>query len=513
MPRILRARARESSQARADSGGDTDPTSSPSRPRRNLKRTASQALPPTPPRTVKREKKSRVARHTLNGSSKTKSPTRGRSRGVRLERRLERIAEEEEEEQEKEEVSLGAAAVIGRRLDFGPAAKRRKLELDARLEALLGDDAENPFWDGPTKPKTTDASKIDVKKGGDNEEDAEKRGRAEKGGCTKHGGSDKSVRIRSPSPPLLSFRGRAPVSPPPSNRRKKKVRGKATIDTVIEEEAVTAEPPVTSAHGLSSELVGEPSSKPSLEVLPESSDEPSAKPTLEPSKKIEAALDKPVVDQVPESSDESSTEPIIKSSSETIEVSVEPSLRRLPEPIEDPFAEPEGDLSAVDSPLMLSTPKKGKKRMDSPIRDSPNNPFLDDSPASLSGEPVEPRSPTIPAEKPTIAYVFRGVRAKFANPMYNLPSEVHERSLLPVEHPDYSPDPLCPPKVLFPKSRRRQASPSPTRHKGKNSEVDTRSTNATTSTAPSAGLAAGNGWDDSDDEAELHVTPPKRLFQ
>ncbi|KAL5514413.1 hypothetical protein ACEPAG_2501 [Sanghuangporus baumii] len=513
MPRILRARGRESSPVRVDSGGDTDPTSSPSRPRRNLKRTASQALPPTPPRTVKREKKSRVARHAPNGSSKTKCPTRGRSRGVRLERRLERIAEEEEEEQEKEEVSLGAAAVIGRRLDFGPAAKRRKLELDARLDALLGDDAENPFWDGPTKPKTTDASKVDVKGGGDNEEDVEKRGRTEKSGCTKHGSSDKSVRIRSPSPPLLSFRGKAPVSPPPSNRRKKKARGKATIDTITEEEVVTTEPPVTLTHELPSESVEEPSSKPSLEALPESSDEPSAKSTPKLPDQTDAAFDKRADNPVPGPSDESSTELIIKSSSETTEVSVKPSLRGLPEPIEDLFAEPEGDLSAGDSPPMPSTPKKGKKRMDSPIRDSPNNPFLDDSPASLSGEPVEPRTPTIPAEKPTIAYVFRGVRAKFANPMYNLPSEVHERSLLPVEHPDYSPDPLCPPKVLFRKSRRRQASPSPTRHKGKNSEVNTRSANATTSAAPSASLAAGNGWDDSDDEAELHVTPPKRLFQ
>lgn len=97
--------------------------------------------------------------------------------------------------------------------------------------------------------------------------------------------------------------------------------------------------------------------------------------------------------------------------------------------------------------------------------------------------------------------------------MYNLPPEVHERSMLPVEHPDYSPDPLCPPKLLFPKARKRQASPSPTRRKGKSSSVETRSVKAGTSTVQAPGLGASNGWDDSDDEAELHITPPKRLFQ
>lgn len=41
-----------------------------------------------------------------------------------------------------------------------------------------------------------------------------------------------------------------------------------------------------------------------------------------------------------------------------------------------------------------------------PIRDSPNNPFLDDSPMSVTAEPIEPRTPTEQAEKPTLAYVL-----------------------------------------------------------------------------------------------------------
>lgn len=396
MPRILRARVRESSPARADSGGDADPSSSPSRSRRNLKRTASQALPPTPPRTIKREKKSRVSKNTTSGASKNKSPTRGRSRGVRLENQLERIVEEEEEEVE-EKSSLGKAAPIGRRLDFGPTAKRRRLEeLDARLETLLetlgGEDDENPFWDGPVKARANDTSNKGDEKDDDNAEGAEKRGRAVKNGRD----TDKTVRIRSPSPPLLSFRGKAPVSPPPSNRRKRKFRGKVSIESVIEEEVETVEPSATSTLEPPSESVGEPS-KLSLEASPESSDEQSAIPPFEPSTEPEAIVEKP--ETISGYSDEEASETPGGTPVKVVE-------NRRPSPMDDPFAEPEGDFSAIDAIPMPTTPKKGKKRMELPIRDSANNPFLDDSPGSVSGEPVEPRTPTIRGEKPTITYVL-----------------------------------------------------------------------------------------------------------
>lgn len=63
-------------------------------------------------------------------------------------------------------------------------------------------------------------------------------------------------------------------------------------------------------------------------------------------------------------------------------------------------------------PPLPSTPK-GKKReeiLDSPIRDSGNNPFLvdDDSPASVIAEPIEPRTPTAYTEKPTVTCVLYG---------------------------------------------------------------------------------------------------------
>lgn len=54
------------------------------------------------------------------------------------------------------------------------------------------------------------------------------------------------------------------------------------------------------------------------------------------------------------------------------------------------------------------------------------------------------------------------MKAQFANPFYNLPPSAHERSLLPIEHPDYEANEACPPKLLFPsahRQRRRRHSP------------------------------------------------------
>lgn len=57
----------------------------------------------------------------------------------------------------------------------------------------------------------------------------------------------------------------------------------------------------------------------------------------------------------------------------------------------------------------------------------------------------------------------RGMKAQFANPLYNLPESAHEHSLLPIEHPDYEANEACPPKLLFPSARlrHRQRSHSP----------------------------------------------------
>lgn len=46
------------------------------------------------------------------------------------------------------------------------------------------------------------------------------------------------------------------------------------------------------------------------------------------------------------------------------------------------------------------------------------------------------------------------MKAEFENPFYNQP--VHQRSLLPLEHPDYEANEACPPKLLFPSARRQR---------------------------------------------------------
>jgi hypothetical protein len=59
--------------------------------------------------------------------------------------------------------------------------------------------------------------------------------------------------------------------------------------------------------------------------------------------------------------------------------------------------------------------------------------------------------------------------AQFNNPLYNLPPSSHERSFLPLEHPDYEANKACPPKLLFPsahRKRHRHYSPEITREDG-----------------------------------------------
>ncbi|KDQ31757.1 hypothetical protein PLEOSDRAFT_1110937 [Pleurotus ostreatus PC15] len=121
----------------------------------------------------------------------------------------------------------------------------------------------------------------------------------------------------------------------------------------------------------------------------------------------------------------------------------------------------------VDTPSTASPPVtpdnklKGKTRRFKPsLMDSPDNPFVDSGAGSDVDEQDSPdfelRTP--PAERPTLTYVFRGVKTRFLNPLYdhanNRPLPPDPDSLLPVEHPDYTGDLTCPPKLLFPQARR-----------------------------------------------------------
>jgi len=124
-----------------------------------------------------------------------------------------------------------------------------------------------------------------------------------------------------------------------------------------------------------------------------------------------------------------------------------------------------------------------------PVRDSPNNPFLVDTPLPgspsdiLELESLDTPSPADFAEKPTITYVFRGVKAEFANPLYKPASSSTKepttppRHTLPLSDPDYSPDLRCPPKLLFKAARRLQGKRAAIKKRLKDavSERDTKS--------------------------------------
>ncbi|KAK7016325.1 hypothetical protein R3P38DRAFT_2994045 [Favolaschia claudopus] len=96
-----------------------------------------------------------------------------------------------------------------------------------------------------------------------------------------------------------------------------------------------------------------------------------------------------------------------------------------------------------------ATPKRGDA-----LRDSPDNPFLA-SPLGSQDEVVvneSDGSPTLQEEKPTMAFVFRGVRRSFPNPYYDPASTAPTptpNSQLPPEHPDFEPDERSVRKLLF----------------------------------------------------------------
>ncbi|KAI0314176.1 hypothetical protein OF83DRAFT_1174983 [Amylostereum chailletii] len=101
------------------------------------------------------------------------------------------------------------------------------------------------------------------------------------------------------------------------------------------------------------------------------------------------------------------------------------------------------------------TPPRPKRVKVGPKRDSPNNPFLQDSPPS---SPVGPKTPL--TEQQTITYVFRGKKQTFGNPYFYWKPD--PRSDLPTRHPDFTPSDNCAPRRLFPQagqSKPRQTPP------------------------------------------------------
>jgi len=120
-------------------------------------------------------------------------------------------------------------------------------------------------------------------------------------------------------------------------------------------------------------------------------------------------------------------------------------------PVRNAVAPDRMDISPLRAIPRPTTPtptsrktKGGKEKQVGPIRDSPNNPFLGTSPRTPA-----PRASL--AEKPTVTYVFRGVKAVFKNPAYGIPEPVPgDPSTLSPQHPNFSPDLLTAPKLLWP---------------------------------------------------------------
>ncbi|KAF7312464.1 hypothetical protein MIND_00260000 [Mycena indigotica] len=111
-----------------------------------------------------------------------------------------------------------------------------------------------------------------------------------------------------------------------------------------------------------------------------------------------------------------------------------------------------------------STPPAKRRKLDLP-RDEANNPFLA---TPLDGElEVAPASaPSVIDEKPTMTFVYRGVKREFPNPYYDKAKDENPNSLLPPEHPDFEPDERGVRKLLFKVKKHTVSTPkngSPTR--------------------------------------------------
>ncbi|GJE86764.1 hypothetical protein PsYK624_028450 [Phanerochaete sordida] len=165
-------------------------------------------------------------------------------------------------------------------------------------------------------------------------------------------------------------------------------------------------------------------------------------------------------------------------------------------------------------------PKKG-----GPERDTPNNPFLDSDESSAVTETPDAEStvagPSSIAgpqlvEKPTVTYVFRGVRTEFINPLYDpehpetgVDPSSEALSKLPVEHEEFEPSEHILPKRLFaaPKKasrRRRDATPP-----GEASEKLTAKKARAKGKAPAP--KQKSEWDTSDEEDNAAPEQPDAL--
>ncbi|KIK63981.1 hypothetical protein GYMLUDRAFT_71444 [Collybiopsis luxurians FD-317 M1] len=156
------------------------------------------------------------------------------------------------------------------------------------------------------------------------------------------------------------------------------------------------------------------------------------------------------------------------------------------------------------------TPKSSKMRA---FRDSPDNPFLA-SPLDLdAAASTSLSSKELPKleEKPTMTYVFRGVKKTYPNPYYDhekdRPRSPDPNSRLSPEHPDFSPDLRGAPRALWP--RKKKVSPSLAPPDSPSNRAHRRK-----AARPVPSLASSEDELDSkeDDEQEKISLRPVRLF-
>ncbi|KII84594.1 hypothetical protein PLICRDRAFT_57566 [Plicaturopsis crispa FD-325 SS-3] len=131
---------------------------------------------------------------------------------------------------------------------------------------------------------------------------------------------------------------------------------------------------------------------------------------------------------------------------------------RAKKPVQAPVSPPPSRRQTFVTPPPRER-KDTKRKRNMPERDSPNNPFLGDSPLTPPG-PKTPRE----EEAPVLTYIFRGQKREFPNPFYHLPDEYLAPSRLPVNDPEFEADDSCRPKLLFASARRHRrhrSSPTP----------------------------------------------------
>jgi hypothetical protein len=139
-----------------------------------------------------------------------------------------------------------------------------------------------------------------------------------------------------------------------------------------------------------------------------------------------------------------------------------PEAKKLP----DSKSNASTTVGSTSSPPVTPKTRSSTRRA---LRDSPDNPFLatpenpfQDSP-SLSDSSANPSPHEALQERPTIAYVFRGVRRECKNPLYDhaqdRPYSPPPESKLAIDHPDYTPSIHCIPKRLFPDAHSKKKKP------------------------------------------------------